>query len=46
MFHYHYLQPENMWGVFKGGSFVALFASAEEAADYCNRHNSFGDAHE
>ncbi len=44
MFTYHYLQPEKMFGVFDpNGYFVAMFATAAEAADYCARHNSKGN---
>lgn len=40
MFTYHYLRPENLWGVFDpGGNFVSVFATANEAREYCNRHN-------
>ena len=40
MYRYHFLNPEGMWGVFCNGSFVAMFNTAAEAADYCARHNA------
>jgi hypothetical protein len=42
MYKYHYLQPENMWGVFFDGSFVAIFSTAAEAAEFCARNNAKG----
>lgn len=38
-FTYHFLVPEQLWGVFADGVFVAVFGSADEARDYCDRHN-------
>jgi hypothetical protein len=41
MFTYHYMKPENQWGVWDPqGYFVTMFDFAWEAADYCNRHNA------
>jgi len=39
MFTYHYLYPEDMWGVFENGEFVAIFVTMNEALEYCARHN-------
>jgi len=38
---YHYLRPENLWGVFDAhtNALVALFDTSVEARDYCIRHN-------
>lgn len=40
MFTCHYLNPEQMWGVFKDGVFVAIFGTSIEAQAYCDRHNA------
>ncbi len=40
MFKYHFLHPEQLWGVFDAnGDCVALFGTPDEARDYCTRHN-------
>ena len=39
VFHYHYLRPENRWGVFKSGVFIRSFEKLEEAQAYCDVRN-------
>lgn len=39
MYTYHYLHPEQQWGVFCNGEFIAMFETPAEARDYCMKHN-------
>jgi len=40
MYEYHFMVPEQLWGVFdQNGVFVAVFGTAYEAREYCTRHN-------
>lgn len=40
MYTTHFLFPEQQWGVFKNDEYICAFDAFEDAAKYCNEHNS------